>query len=96
MALIQCAECHKEISDKAKRCPHCGCPINSNRKAPIKVISICIGIFIAIGLAFVVSKQSDKEIEKETTVNNFKKLSNYPRKPNNYDEVTYYILGYMG
>ena len=24
MALIKCKECNKEISDKAKKCPHCG------------------------------------------------------------------------
>ena len=24
MALIKCSECGKEISDKAKLCPHCG------------------------------------------------------------------------
>ena len=27
MALIQCAECGKEISDKAPACPHCGNPM---------------------------------------------------------------------
>ena len=27
MALISCPECHREISDQAKACPHCGCPI---------------------------------------------------------------------
>ena len=27
MALIKCEECGKEISDKAKCCIHCGCPI---------------------------------------------------------------------
>lgn len=28
MALINCAECGKEISDKASACPHCGAPID--------------------------------------------------------------------
>lgn len=28
MALINCSECGKEISDKAKSCPNCGVPIN--------------------------------------------------------------------
>ena len=28
MALINCSECGKEISDKAASCPHCGNPIN--------------------------------------------------------------------
>ena len=27
MALIKCKECGKEVSDKAKTCPNCGCPI---------------------------------------------------------------------
>ena len=26
MAMIYCSECGKKISDKADRCPHCGCP----------------------------------------------------------------------
>lgn len=28
MALIKCEECGKEISDKAKTCVNCGCPVN--------------------------------------------------------------------
>ncbi|MBQ5825460.1 MAG: zinc ribbon domain-containing protein [Clostridia bacterium] len=27
MALIKCADCGKEVSDRAKICPNCGCPI---------------------------------------------------------------------
>jgi len=30
MALIQCPECNKEISDKVKTCPHCGYPFEEN------------------------------------------------------------------
>lgn len=30
MALIQCPECNKEVSDKATVCIHCGYPLNSN------------------------------------------------------------------
>lgn len=40
MALINCPECNKEISDKAKSCPNCGCPININAKYKI-VITGC-------------------------------------------------------
>lgn len=32
MALIKCAECGKEISDKASACIHCGCPIEESEK----------------------------------------------------------------
>ena len=30
MALINCKECKKEISEDAKTCPHCGADINTN------------------------------------------------------------------
>lgn len=29
MALINCTECKKEISEKALSCPHCGCPVET-------------------------------------------------------------------
>lgn len=30
MVLIKCPEFHKEVSDKAPTCPHCGCPLSKN------------------------------------------------------------------
>lgn len=27
MSLKECAECSKDVSDKATKCPHCGAPI---------------------------------------------------------------------
>lgn len=33
MALIKCTECGKEISDKAKACPNCGCPVEAEKPA---------------------------------------------------------------
>lgn len=35
MALINCPECGKEISDKASSCLNCWCPIN-NKKVEIE------------------------------------------------------------
>lgn len=35
MALINCSECDREVSDKAPACPACGAPIASG-KEPIK------------------------------------------------------------
>ena len=37
MALINCPECGKEISDKANACPNCGAPIEviSSKKIPV-------------------------------------------------------------
>ena len=33
MALINCPECKKEISDKAASCPNCGNPIENNTES---------------------------------------------------------------
>lgn len=33
MALIECAECKKEVSNKAASCPHCGAPIATASEA---------------------------------------------------------------
>ena len=46
MALINCAECGKQVSDLAACCPHCGAPVqnvatrclNRHRCAPIAVV----------------------------------------------------------
>lgn len=34
MALINCNECGKQISDQASSCPHCGAPVAGNPAAP--------------------------------------------------------------
>ena len=40
MALVSCAECGRQISDRAASCPDCGCPINSPRPAPARTVTI--------------------------------------------------------
>lgn len=34
MALINCPECGKQISDKVKACPHCGYPFEEQQTSP--------------------------------------------------------------
>lgn len=34
MAIIKCPECGKEVSDKARVCPYCGIPIDTNVYCP--------------------------------------------------------------
>lgn len=38
MALIRCSECDKEISDKAKQCPHCGYQFSKIKKSDVRNI----------------------------------------------------------
>lgn len=37
MALMKCDECGKQVSSKAKTCPNCGNPINSDNTVKIKL-----------------------------------------------------------
>ena len=37
MALITCPECGKQISDKAKQCPNCGCPASAIHKESVQL-----------------------------------------------------------
>lgn len=41
MALVQCKECKKEISDQVTNCPHCGAKLKSNYN---KTALICTGV----------------------------------------------------
>lgn len=68
MALINCPECNKEISDQAKTCPNCGCPIKKpkkpkkpiNKKILILVLLICV---IAGGVStYFLLRPSDEDI----------------------------------
>lgn len=67
MALINCPECGKQISDKATTCPNCGCPIINNNSSiqtpqvtrnkkrgcliPILIILIILGIGLTVGIS---------------------------------------------
>ena len=52
MAIIRCPECGKEISDKAKTCIFCGCPIQEAAttgkvriKMPNNIVNGWVGLF---------------------------------------------------
>lgn len=41
MALIECPECGKQVSDKASACPNCGCPIKQDKPKDEKEYLCC-------------------------------------------------------
>lgn len=74
MALIQCTECGAMISDKAKSCPKCGCPVehddqveeSSNRPRRIgKWILVALIAILAIGSGVAYFTMSKENIIKE-------------------------------
>ena len=46
MSIVNCTECNKEISDKAKSCPHCG----AKKKASWLWLKLLIGIPVGLFL----------------------------------------------
>ena len=67
MALINCSECGKQMSDKAEACPFCGNPGEKTEKVPQKEIVyiqpkqksgggvwVFVGVLIAIVLIIII------------------------------------------
>lgn len=86
MALINCPECGKEISDQAKTCPGCGCPIikqkikrqlSKNQKLYIVLGLICIGLIIGIICYINSPKYVLKQYIKTYNKEKFDKLEKY-------------------
>ena len=58
MAMVQCPECGREVSDQAAACPNCGCPLGVTSVAPAKrekAASLRGGAIIGLvgGLSFI-------------------------------------------
>ena len=58
MAMVQCPECGREVSDQAATCPNCGCPLGVTSVAPAKrekAASLRGGAIIGLvgGLSFI-------------------------------------------
>lgn len=72
MALINCPECGKEISDSTKICPHCGYKLKNksdSKKWIIPVIIISIVVIIALivtAVALTGKKESNKNDTQST------------------------------
>lgn len=72
MSLIHCMECNNQISDKAKCCPYCGCPVETGttktkKISPSKwILAILMAVFVLV-VAFtqyMPNQLSDEEYQK--------------------------------
>lgn len=73
MALIKCSECGEEISDKAEKCPKCGCPTKSDdnyssgqtekvrNKKIIFIVVAMAAVIMVLAIIFVVSGVNKKK-----------------------------------
>ncbi len=48
MALINCIDCGERVSDRAKSCPKCGCPIERRKLSGGDKVASNIGLVIGI------------------------------------------------
>ena len=53
MALINCKECGKEISDKATSCPHCGYKLKETTGEEELSVAKAVAVVIIIGLGVI-------------------------------------------
>ena len=66
MALINCPECGKEMSDSAKKCPHCGYKIKNDKKMPmwliviIAIAAVLLVVTCVIIIIFVTKKPKEE------------------------------------
>lgn len=61
MALIQCPECGKSISETCKNCIHCGCSIRKRKKARKRIVFGVGGLAIVVAIAVIVVSIINKE-----------------------------------
>ena len=48
MALINCTDCGNKVSNRAKSCPKCGCPIERDKLKGGDKVAANIGLIIGI------------------------------------------------
>ena len=95
MALIQCSECHKEISDKAKRCPYCGF---SNRKKKLsrkakRIIILILLIILTIAGVWYYNYEQRRQEKALRELDEYIESLAYPPRPNSYEQLSALIIG---
>jgi len=69
MALINCPECKKEVSDQALICPHCGYVLKSKNKMLTLAIACFTVLVLFVAAGFLIYRQiSPRLSEKESAI----------------------------
>lgn len=93
MALINCKECGKEISDTSKVCVHCGAKTEKAKKIRKKVIVIIIIIILLILLSiasiFIIKKLNNKTNLSASEVVEFLQRKGYEFEATKFNDTTY-------
>lgn len=73
MALINCPECGKEISDSTKICPHCGYKLKNKSDGkkwmiPVIIISVVVIIALIITAVTLIGKKESSKNDTQSTI----------------------------
>lgn len=66
MALINCPECGRQVTNTAKNCIHCGFPLKEKKKVLPKVILVILLIVVIPAAIFAVKKITSKKVNQHT------------------------------
>lgn len=93
MALINCPECNREISDTAKVCPSCGYKINLQKyKKRNKIIFGVILSVIIVSIGFYVIYSINKRNKAlEALDKEIVEFTKYPQRPHSYTDLSYLL-----
>ncbi|WP_423193346.1 hypothetical protein [Cupriavidus sp. H18C2] len=78
MALVNCGECNREISDKARACPHCGVRRKSNRTAVLKGV---VAAVIVIGILAQCADEGSSKPEAQESTQSTEKATGPDKEP---------------
>ena len=99
MALIKCGECYKEISDKAKNCPFCGCPQSNSKYKKAIITAVVVIAVLSVTGGYMYNLHHKAEIKKaienhDNYLANMVAEQSYPKKPQSYDDLEQISLQY--
>ncbi len=98
MALINCPECSKEISDTVKKCPNCGYKFKKKKSIVFwiiiaVVVLIVLGVVGFFGFEYYSAGKLMKEKKYEASLKQYNKVAFIPGTKNKINEAKYCIAG---
>lgn len=66
MAIVSCRECKKEVSTRARNCPHCG--ISAPGRHRPQTFAVLVVFFLIIGAALAVNSPTPKSVDSPKSV----------------------------
>jgi uncharacterized Zn finger protein (UPF0148 family) len=97
--MINCPECGKEISDRAKKCPKCGYPISKNKsKKIICIVALAVIMLLAVSGTYYLENRRETEqeqVDNVVTTNSGKVTPSFKATMDSYEEFFDKYVAFM-